>query len=268
MGRVSSTSRRIKRIGICDSGIGGLSILHGLLPLGIEEYIYVGDTAHVPYGDKAVHEIEKLSINLIKFLVEKECDAIVIACHTICATALSIIKKTFPDILFFEIIDGTIEQAVAYTKNNSIGLIGTTATIESGLYRKKIHDQNREIRIVEKASPSLVPLIEKSSWDIEDIRYELKRSLSPLIIRNVDTIILGCTHYILIQNLIREFLPTGIQLVNAQQQTRRSVQQTLGDKFSPIDVPQISLYLTGNSQKFVNPYEPIIATTKVKQIHL
>lgn len=257
----------IRRIGICDSGIGGLSILHALVPLGIEEYIYIGDTQHVPYGNKSVSEIQRLSIKLIQFLIDQKVDAIVIACHTICSTSLDILEKTFPHISFFEIIDGTVQQAISYTRNNTIGVIGTTATIASGIYTKKITARAPEIRVIEKACPDLASLIEQHPWDLEEIDYALKRYLSPLLVRSIDTLIIACTHYILIQDMIKHLTPQAL-LVNAQQPTRRVVHLTLPEDFRPVSVPRVTIYVTGDDLQFTNPYESVITNMHTKQIQL
>ena len=252
---VTINQRQINRLGVCDSGVGGLSILHALLPLGIPEYIYVADTANVPYGDKSPEEIQGLAVSLIEFLVEQHVDAIVIACYTMCSVALDLLKERFPNILFIEIIDGTIEQAGSYTKNNKIGIIATQATVNSGLFINKFRGYNSELEIFQKACPQLVPLIEQYPMDHQSIKHTLKMNLTSLILREIDTLVLGCTHYILIQSIIKEVVGYRIALAHVQQNTKRLVESLLHENRNKVSAPNVKIYVTGDKNKFFDPYQ-------------
>lgn len=253
--------RTIKCLGVFDSGIGGLTILNAIKSLGLEKYIYVADTAYLPYGQKTQKQIQDRCIHITRFLIDQGVDAIVIACHTACSAALQLLREQFPDMLFIDMIDGTVECAHIQTKNNTIGVIATQATVDTHVYTHKLHSKKNDLRVIERACPQLVPLIEENIFDIQNINHILKIYLTPLILRNIDTLIIGCTHYILIQDLIRQVVGSNVIIINAQQPTKRALEQLLPLDYLPTNNPDIKLYVTGKTELFYNPY----ATTLVHQ---
>ena len=259
--------RPIYRLGVCDSGVGGLSILHALIPLGIPEYVYVADTANVPYGDRSPEEIQQLSIKLIEFLLTFQVDAVVIACYTMCSVALNVLRMRFPKTTFIEIIDGTISQAAACTKNNRIGVIATKATVNSGLFASKFRLSHPDGEIFERACPQLVPLIEQHPMDHACLEHVLKMSLTPLIVRAVDTLVLGCTHFILIQSLIKKIMGSQVAVVHAQQPVRRMVEGLLPQGYHTVAPPRIQMYVTGNKETFFDPYQ-LVTNPHIHQVSL
>ena len=151
-----------KPIGVFDSGLGGLTIVNAITKaLPQEKIIYFGDTIHLPYGDKSKKNIKKYSYNIIKFLIKEGCKLVVIACNSASATAYSYLKKKFPNVIVLDVIT----PLISYLKkdkflNSSIGVIGTSATINSMVYQNKINNINRKVKCL--ATPLLVPLIENS----------------------------------------------------------------------------------------------------------
>lgn len=193
-------------IGIFDSGIGGLTVakaVHDLLPN--ESLIYFGDTAHLPYGDKSPELIKKYVLEIVDFLLQRQVKAVVIACNTASAVVYDYLRQTYPDVLFFEVIQPAVQQAIQYTKNQRIGVIGTKTTILSHVYLKKILDSLPSAFVVEKATPLLVPMIEEG-WIHDKLSKEIIEAyLSDTGFTHIDTLILGCTHYPLIRYEVEQY---------------------------------------------------------------
>lgn len=198
-------------IGIFDSGLGGLTALkeiHRLLPK--EKLVYFGDTGRVPYGTRSKETIIKYAKQDIEFLLSKGVDTIVAACGTVSANvSLSEISKEI-DIPIIGVVDPAAEAAIKATKNNIIGVIGTSATINSLAFNKKIAELNSKAKLITKACPLLVPLVENgyiendnkiTSMVCEEYLKEIKDS-------KADTLILGCTHYPIISSIIQKHLPS------------------------------------------------------------
>ncbi len=193
-------------IGIFDSGIGGLTVakaVHDLLPN--ESLIYFGDTAHLPYGDKSPDLLKKYVIEIVDFLLQRQVKAIIIACNTASAVAYEYLKQNYLEVLFFEVIQPAVQEALKYTKNQRIGVIGTKTTIYSHVYLKKILDNLPSAFVVEKATPLLVPMIEEG-WIHDKLSKEIIEAyLSDTGFTHIDTFILGCTHYPLIRSEVEQY---------------------------------------------------------------
>ena len=189
-------------IGVFDSGLGGLTVvkaLKGLLPN--ESILYFGDTARLPYGVKSKDLVTQYSKQIINFLIKKNAKMIVVACNTATAMALNTLKKDFKDIPIVGVIEPGSEQAILTTINNKIGVIGTIATINSKAYEQSIKEKDIEIDIISKACPLFVPFVEEGLIDGEAINEIAQHYLSSFN-NNVDTLILGCTHYPLLKSVI------------------------------------------------------------------
>jgi len=200
-------------IGIFDSGLGGLTVLkkiQKLLPN--ENYIYFGDTAHLPYGSKSNECIIEYSEKIVNFLIDKNVKAIIIACNSASSVAKDIIQaKT--NIPIFEVISPAVEQAVQITNNNNIAVIGTEATIISKIYSKKISKINNTIKTQEISCPLFVPIIEEGLENHDFTQEIIQLYLSPVIDLNIDTLILGCTHYPIIKDQLSTILPDNIRYI-------------------------------------------------------
>ncbi len=193
-------------IGIFDSGIGGLTVakaVHDLLPN--ESLIYFGDTAHLPYGDKSPDLLKKYVTEIVDFLLQRQVKAIIIACNTASAVAYEFLKQNYSDVLFFEVIQPAVQEALKHTQNQRIGVIGTKTTIFSHVYLKKILDHLPSAFVVEKATPLLVPMIEEG-WIHDKLSKEIIEAyLSDTGFTHIDTLILGCTHYPLIRSEVERY---------------------------------------------------------------
>lgn len=187
-------------IGVFDSGVGGLSVLkHLLSSLPNYNYIYLGDNARVPYGEKSPETIYEYSRQAMDFLFQEGCNLIIIACNTVSAQALRKLQQEYlvskyPDRKILGVIRPLAEMAASSHKN-TIGIIGTKSTIASSAYSKEINQLNKKIKIEAQASPLLVPLIEEGWSNKPETKMILKKYLRPLKIKSIDMLILACTHY-------------------------------------------------------------------------
>ncbi|PIP13625.1 MAG: glutamate racemase [bacterium (Candidatus Stahlbacteria) CG23_combo_of_CG06-09_8_20_14_all_34_7] len=218
-----------KPIGIFDSGVGGLTVLNEVVKhLPNENIIYFGDTARVPYGSKSVETIKKFAIQDSKFLISMKVKMIVVACNTVSSNAMNILHESF-DIPFVDVLLPNAMYASQITRKKRIGVIGTAATIESGAYSKIINKFNKTHKVFSLATPLLVPLAEEGLIDNKATNIILEDYLSNLKEYDIDTLILGCTHYPLFEKRIKEIVGKDIQVVNSARQTARTVKSMLED---------------------------------------
>lgn len=198
-----------KYIGIFDSGVGGLTVVKSLLQrMPNENIVYLGDSKHMPYGDKTTDQIVSYVIDDVKFLSNYDLKAIVIACNTADSVAGKVIKEKY-DIPVYGVVEAAAKAACNITVNNKIGVIATSATINSNEYQKQIERFNCRAKLYSQACPFLTPLIEEGKFDIgnQEIRYILEDYIAPLIEEAIDTLILGCTHYDLLLPIIKDMYP-------------------------------------------------------------
>jgi len=203
-------------IGFFDSGLGGLTSIPPLRRrLPEEKIIYFGDTARTPYGSKAIRTIKGFSTEIADFLVQSNVKMIVIACNTVSATCVEDLRKRFPQIPILGIIEPTARMVAAECKEaNKVGIIGTKVTIASHAYSNMIKEMNPSINIVENACPAFVPLIEEGIIDNDIMDLTIKYYMDDFVKSNeLDTIILGCTHYPLIKKNLERIYP-GLKIIN------------------------------------------------------
>ena len=206
-------------IGVFDSGVGGLTVAREIMrQITNERIVYFGDTARVPYGSKSKDNIIKFSRQIIRFLQTENVKAIVIACNTASALALDEMQQEF-DLPILGVVKPGAKVAVETTVNKRIGLIGTEANIRSGVYTRYIKSLDDEAKVFEKACPLFVPLVEEG-WLHDDITLQVaSRYLEELKEKDIDTLIMGCTHYPLIRSTIRKVMGDKVNLVNPAYET-------------------------------------------------
>jgi glutamate racemase len=208
-------------IGIFDSGLGGLAVLKQLNKiLPKEKFIYFGDTAHVPYGNKSKKTIIKYSKQIVSFLESKKVKLIIVACNTASSTALEILQTR--DTPIIDVVAPSIRKAVESTKNKKIGIIATKTTINSGKYQNEIKKINNKIETDSLACPLLVPIIEEALFNHKITQEAINIYLSQ-IRQDIDTLILGCTHYPLIKKQISSSLKSNIYIVDSSIETAKHV---------------------------------------------
>jgi len=223
-------SSRLNPIAVFDSGLGGLTVVRQLMRrLPGERIIYFGDTARVPYGIKSAETVTRFAEEDIEFLQGFAPKLIIAACNTASAAALPRLdgKCAVP---LCGVVKPGAKAAVRKTRNGRIGVIGTEATVESGSYRRCIADLNSDIKIVARACPLLVPLVEEGRTSGDPIvRAVLKEYLRPLKEAGVDTVVLGCTHYPLLKPGIRKVMGSGVQIVDSARETAQEAADILVD---------------------------------------
>jgi glutamate racemase len=241
-------------VGIFDSGVGGLTVVKEVMEqLPNEQIIYFGDTARVPYGSKSKETITKYSRQIIKFLLEKNVKAVIIACGTASSNSLKTMRREFEALPIKGVVQPGAAVAVHTTQNKRIGIIGTEGTVRSGAYKKLIQEQNPDIQVYSKACPLFVPLAEEG-WVTGNIAKQTAQIyLKELLEEGIDTLVLGCTHYPLLTNCIQEVVGDNVKLVNPATETAAELKQLLEendtlrvDACSPIH----EFYVSDNSTKF------------------
>lgn len=212
---------------VFDSGVGGLTVvsrLRELLPS--ENFVYLGDTARVPYGGKSRETIERYSLEIGAWLVSQGAKMIVVACNSASALALETLRQTVPVPVVGVIVPG-VEAALAATKTGHIAVIGTKATVGSGAYERALRERRDEIRVTSVACPLLVPLIEEGLLEDELTDAVLTRYLAPVLASDADTLVLGCTHYPLLAKAISRVAGPRIALVDSAANCARAVRAQL-----------------------------------------
>ena len=216
-------------IGIFDSGIGGLTIAYSLKKiLPKESFIYFGDTKHLPYGEKSEKAIKHYSLKIALFLKSKNCKAIVIACNSASAVAFDHIKKNITDIPIYNVIDPVIEKITEECTSKEIGVIGTKATIESSIYKEKIHQYCNKISVKSHPTPLLAPMIEEGFINQEISKSIITKYLTHYKLKNINSLILGCTHYPLIKNEIIKFYNNKLEVIDSSEIVSQSISKDLG----------------------------------------
>ncbi|CRZ19879.1 Glutamate racemase 1 [Kingella kingae] len=224
-----NNQRKQKPIGVFDSGVGGLTVVRALMErLPNENIVYFGDTARVPYGVKSRNTIEEFTTQIVEFLLQNEVKALVIACNTIAAVAYKKVQQIAGNIPVLSVIEAGAQAALATTRNNHIGVIATSTTVNSNAYARAIHAQNPDTRILSQATPLLVPLVEEGWLDHEVTRLTIHEYLKPLLADQIDTLILGCTHFPLLKAAIKHEAP-HIELVDSSTTTAEATAQALAD---------------------------------------
>lgn len=206
-------------IGVFDSGVGGLTVAREIMRnLPDERIVYFGDTARVPYGSKSQETVIRYSRQIVRFLQTQHVKAIVIACNTASALALDAIEGEL-DIPILGVLRPGAKVAAETTKNKRVGVIATESTIRSGMYGRYIKAHDPEITVYGKACPLFVPLVEEG-WLKDPVTEEVaRRYLKELLEKDIDSLILGCTHYPLIRSLMRKIVGDKVQLVNPAYET-------------------------------------------------
>jgi glutamate racemase len=203
-------------IGIFDSGVGGLTVakeIKRLLPN--EDLIYFGDTKHLPYGEKSKEAIIEYSTKITNFLLEQNCKAIVIACNTATANALNEVMESVAGTVPVIDVINPVAEKVSYEIHNNVGVIATKATVNSGLYKKSILKHNKWIKVDELATPLLVPAIEEGFKNHPITHAIIYNYLSNSKLKNIETLILGCTHYPLLIDEIKQYYGNRVRVIDS-----------------------------------------------------
>ena len=243
-------------IGIFDSGVGGLTVAREIMrQMPKERIIYFGDTARVPYGTKSKETVTRFSKQIARFLQSHQVKTIVVACNTASAYAIEDLEAEL-DIPVIGVVKPGARMAADVTRNGKIGVIATEGTIGSGLYSKYIKSLREDATIYGKACPLFVPLVEEGLWE-DPVTVEIaRRYLTELIDLDIDTLILGCTHYPLIRSTIGSIMGEGVTLVNPAYETAVALKKLLAEKnlinevTPPLGSNPYQFYVSDGAEKF------------------
>jgi glutamate racemase len=203
-------------IGVFDSGVGGLTVVRALLARRPDlPLVYLGDTARAPYGPKTPETVRRYAEEAVRFLLHEGAEAIVIACNTASALAAEHLRAQFPGVPFFEVVQPAVDAALAATRTGRVGVLATRATVASGVYEARIRAARPDAQVISVAAPLLVPLVEEGWLDTPETFAIVEHYVAPLLAEGVDTVILGCTHYPMIRNVIAAKLGEEIRLVDS-----------------------------------------------------
>ncbi len=218
-------------IGVFDSGVGGLTVVKELIrQLPNENIIYVGDTAHVPYGTKSARKVTVLSTAITNFLVKQKVKLIIVACNTASALALPSLKHKFKKLSIIGVIEPGASEAVKLTKTKRIGVIATPSTIKSCSYTKEIKNLYAGVSVYSQPCPLFVPIAEEGLGKSDIAYLAAKRYLTPLISKNIDVLVLGCTHYPLLKKTISNVIGKKVVLIDSADAIAKAVKVLLEEK--------------------------------------
>jgi glutamate racemase len=240
-------------IGVFDSGIGGLTVVKSILKeLPKESIIYLGDTARVPYGTRDNDTIKKFSVELTKFMINKNVKAIVVACNTMSAVALDEIRRTAGKIPVIDVITPTIEEAIRLKGTSVLGVIGTRATAHSRAFQAQIARHGKHYKVIQTACPLFVPLVEEGLVNGKVTELVAKDYLEEINKSNADVLILACTHYPMLSKVIRKVLRRTLKIIDCASPTAKYLKELLNDQ-NLLNLnkssPELKFYVTDNPDR-------------------
>jgi glutamate racemase len=235
-------------IGVLDSGIGGLTVLKSIVKeLPHESVIYIGDSKNTPYGAKSQDEIYRLSKQLIGFLLQKRVKLIVIACNTITVSCLDRLRSDYPDVPIVGTVP-VIKTAAAVSQKKRIGILSTTRTAQSDYQKHLIEEFANDCIVFNHGTDALVPFIEEGRVTTEEMSLALEKVLTVFSKDDIDTLVLGCTHFPFLEDQIKHILGKGVQLLDSGDAIARQVKRVLehNDALSTEVEKNVTVYTTGN----------------------
>lgn len=245
-----------RAIGVFDSGLGGLTATQELSKLLPDEHIiYLGDSYNMPYGEKGKRKIIEMSRNNLQFLLDKRVKAVFVACGTATSNALDILTEESP-VPVFGVVGPAVREAVNSTVNGKIGLLATRASVDAGTYQRMLCEMSPELIVSAVACPKFATMVEDGVFDKEDSRVHeaVLEYLPPLKQAGVDTVILGCTHYPLLADVISEYMGLNVKLISAgAAAARRLCRYLLENKMTcGNQAPRTEYYTTGVPEDFAH----------------
>ncbi len=216
-------------IGVFDSGIGGLTVARALRQR-LPEYdiVYFGDTARTPYGTKSPQTVIQYAVEDAEILLQRGAQLLVVGCNTASSVATDTLRERF-DVPIFEVITPAVQEAVTCLKGNRVGIIGTRATVNSGVYQDKILSERPDMKVYSAPCPLLVPLVEEGWFRRSETRRIVKKYLHPLKVKQVDMLILACTHYPLLKEIIQVKIGKRVKVIDSSEALSGTVKKFLMD---------------------------------------
>ncbi len=221
--------KKTQPIGVFDSGIGGLTVANAIFShLPQEEIIYFGDTFHLPYGEKSADAIRYYSLKIVKFLLEKNCKMIVIACNSASSAAYKVLLDFYEgQALFINVIDPLVEAVANHNEYKKVGIIATKATIRSNIYKHKLLEARPSLKVESLATPLLVPMIEEGFFNDNISDAVIEKYLSNPIFENIDALLLACTHYPLIRKNIEAYFQQKVKVYDSNDVVVHAIREKL-----------------------------------------
>lgn len=218
-----------RAIGVFDSGFGGLTVARALIDLlPHEDLVYLGDTGRYPYGPRDLAEVRDFAVQITEHLVaEHDVKMVIVACNTAAAAALDELEDRHPAIPVIGVIESGVRSLVSATRNGNVGVIGTVGTIGSGAYQRSVHDAEADVKLTCAACPGFVEFVERGDTDSDQVYVLAERLLAPLVDAQIDTLLLGCTHYPFLARTISDVMGRDVVLVSSADETAFSVRQIL-----------------------------------------
>src|SRR4030095_6492951 len=239
-------------IGIFDSGVGGLSVLHAIRKQMPEESVlYFGDQGHIPYGPRPMEQIRNFSEAITRFLLSQDAKIIVVACNTASAAALQYLRERFPDVTFVG-RDPAVKPAAEQTHTGKVGILATPATFQGALYASVVERFANGVELMQDTCPGLVQEIEQGHLEGRGTRKILERALVPMLAKNIDTVVLGCTHYPFVIPLIQQIVGEDVRVIDPAPAVAKQVRRVLeakGLKNEPDGPGEVKLYTSGDPEK-------------------
>jgi glutamate racemase len=224
-----ASSLPVDPIGVFDSGVGGLSVLRAIRSeLPAEHLLYVADSAYAPYGERSDDYIEKRSTDIVQFLLERRSKAIVVACNTATGVSIAALRERFDVPLVG--IEPAVKPAALTTKSGFVGVLATSATLQSAKFARLAAQFGQTVEIVEQPCPGLVEQVEAGQLTAADTRALVRKYVQPLIDRNVDTLVLGCTHYPFLEPIIREIAGRSVTIIDPAVAVARELRRVLASR--------------------------------------
>ncbi|MFB6226918.1 MAG: glutamate racemase [bacterium] len=251
----------MEKVGFFDSGVGGLTVLEASREtISNLSYYYLGDTKHCPYGDRPLAEVRQFALNAVGFLREQDCSQIVMACNISSSIALKPARRQFPDLTIHGLInEDLVNHIKSVTDNGHVGVMATTGTVNSGFYPQQLEPAGLSVH--QQACSPLVPMIEAGHHSGPLVRQTLEPLLSPLIKQNVDTLVLGCTHYPFLTDVINDLTNNEINLVDPGRVMANRLKQSLSD--SNGEKPAGTFAATGETESLKEALEHNFNRTNV-----
>lgn len=232
------SAEHLRPIGVFDSGIGGLTVLHAIHQLMPDEpLLYLADQAHVPYGQRSLEEVRHFSRIITQDLLDQGSRLIVVACNTASAAALRYLRQVFPDIPFVG-MEPAVKPAAEHTRSGVVGVLATPATFQGELYASVVERFGQGVKLLQHTCPGLVMQIENGNLDSAETRRILEEALHPMLNQGIDTVVLGCTHYPFVIPLIQQIVGPGVRVIDPAPAVARQVQRLLvASRLSDLDTP-------------------------------
>jgi glutamate racemase len=238
-------------IGVFDSGVGGISVLRAIrAQMPEESVIYFGDQGHIPYGSRSTEQIRNFSEAITKFLLEQDAKIIVVACNTASAAALKYLREKFPQVQFVG-MEPAVKPAAEHTQTGKVGVLATPATFQGALYASVVERFANGVELFQNTCTGLVQQIEQGNLNGKKTREILEDALLPMLEKNIDTVVLGCTHYPFVIPLIEEVVGENVRVIDPAPAVAKQIKRLLeagGMKSQSADRGSVKFYTSGDPE--------------------